>query len=74
MSMGTAVGQAMLKYCGGDFGYDFRCSFLVYFNYIPTFLNYSAVSSLQKDQATIYCDADREYKNYRIKELIIWSS
>jgi len=74
MSVVTAVGQAVFKFCGGDFGYDFRCSFLVYFNYIPTFFNYSAVSSLQKEQATIYCDADREYKHYCSKELIIWSS
>jgi hypothetical protein len=51
--MATAVGQARFKYCDGDFGCDFRCSFLVYFNYIPTFLNYSAISSLQKDLATI---------------------
>lgn len=64
----------LVKYCGGDFGCDFRCSFLVYFNYIPSFLNYSAISSLQKDLATIYCDDDREYKHYHSKELVIWSS
>jgi hypothetical protein len=72
--MASAVGQAIFKYCGGNFGCDFRCSFLVYFNYIPTFLNYSTISSFQKDLATIYCDADREYKHYPGKELIIWSS
>jgi hypothetical protein len=72
--MATTVGQATFRYCGGDFGCDFRCSFLVYFNYIPTFLNYSAISSLQKGLATINCDADREYKHDPGKELIILSS